>query len=440
MQFPTPPRWFLDDPIVNPHYDFKSQTGTVGHRFRDVPAVYERARQHGMNHLLFAGWNRMGFDAAYAEYFPDMELGTQVELRDACRAVVAQGGKITFYINCRIFNTGSEYRASIIEQAACRDRDGHLYEEEYGTQRFAVMCPDTETWRRLMGDFAYWMVDVYGATGVYLDQIGSAPAVPCYAENHGHAAPGTFNQGYLTLMQDVYRRVKGQDPDTFLMIENCGDTYGQYVDAHLTWMPSLDAGKRDRYWAVFKYAFPECVQVNMYPRPGAPDAEQDLHRSILTGSAFWRHAEQNELPPDVYEAMRFRRAVNHVLAYGRFKDSVGLTFGTGVEATRFDLAPRDTGRSTDRMDTDHTPGIGSTTGAQSVILLLTWNRTADEQPVDVELDGTPLAARRLVLGDGRTDWEPLTDVGTVAAGERLRVLRVMAPAGRLSAVEITCRL
>ncbi|HXI15786.1 MAG TPA: hypothetical protein VNM48_05395, partial [Chloroflexota bacterium] len=135
-----------------------------------------------------------------------------------------------------------------------------------------------------------------------------------------------------------------------------------------------------------------------------------------------------------------RRAVNHVLAYGRFKDSVGLTFGTGVEATRFDLAPRDTGRSTDRMDTDHTPGIGSTTGAQSVILLLTWNRTADEQPVDVELDGTPLAARRLVLGDGRTDWEPLTDVGTVAAGERLRVLRVMAPAGRLSAVEITCRL
>ena len=80
MAFPQPPSWFLDDPVVNPHYDFKSQAGSVTHHFRDIPAVYEQARRHDLNHLLFAGWNRMGFDASYAEYFPDMELGTQVEL------------------------------------------------------------------------------------------------------------------------------------------------------------------------------------------------------------------------------------------------------------------------------------------------------------------------------------------------------------------------
>lgn len=456
---PATPRWLRDDPFVNPHYDFKSQTGRVTHRFRDIPAVHDTARAHGLNHLLFAGWSRLGFDGAYAEYFPDLDLGTQVELERACREVVGRGGKITFYINCRIFNVESDYRASVVEPAACRDSEGRLYLETYGTQTFAVMCPATASWRRISADFACWMVDVYHATGVYLDQVGSAPAVPCFATDHGHDHPGAFNQGYLTFLEDVRARVRASDPEAVLLIENCGDAYGQHVDGLLTWMPDADAGRRDHAWAVYKYAFPEHIQVNMVNplepllqrraaargRGEPPDAaeetrlraaygglspedyaRQELYRAVLIGSHFWIRAESAPLSEDLQAVVGFRRAINGAVTAGRFRDTVGLSFdATAVEATAFWDAPGG--------------GRDAQSAAQGV-LVLAWNKSGLPQQLELDLEGrTVRSARSLVPGGSYVPFAEW-DQGAPHPGDPAspsHSVRLRLPAAPLCAVELT---
>jgi hypothetical protein len=172
------------------------------------------------------------------------------------------------------------------------------------------------------------------------------------------------------------------------MIENCGDTYGQYVDAHLTWMPRADAGKRDRYWAVFKYTFPECVQLNMLPRTWTPDAELDRNRSLLTGSGLWVRAEE-ELPAEIAETILFRRAINPWAMRATFCDTVGLRFAAGLEATRFDVP--------------HAPGDSKLSNGE--VLVIAWNRSDDPQPVAVEQVPLPCRAQRLVLGQSDQGWQ-----------------------------------
>lgn len=48
-------------------------------------------------------------------------------------------------------------------------------------------------------------------------------------------------------------------PEAYLMTENCGDIYSAYCWGSLTW----NGDTFDEFFNLFKYTFPEYVQVNM---------------------------------------------------------------------------------------------------------------------------------------------------------------------------------
>ncbi len=293
------PDFLLDEYALNECYEFKRGDGVVDgkrqrkidNRFADIPRLFEMGQGWGVRHFFMASWNRTGFDSYYPEYYPDMELGSAMEFARGLSYIREHGGFSTLYINARIFDVESDYHATLGERMAIRKPDGEPYREVYGPAHFTVNCPSDKLWRDYLLDMAEFTVRAYGPDGIYLDQLASAEPFACHAAGHSHEDIGEFNQGYLYILENLLFRLRKQNPNAYIMTENCGDIYGCYTWGNLTW----NGTHYDEHYAMFKYTFPEFVQVNMVdPRGWVGDLEEkkawfykDLERAILLGSVMW---------------------------------------------------------------------------------------------------------------------------------------------------------
>ncbi|MCL4514186.1 MAG: DUF6259 domain-containing protein [Firmicutes bacterium] len=441
---------------VSPRYDFRNG-GRVIHRFEEIPEMFEADRAEGVDHFFIAGWNRRGFDNNYPEYHPDMELGSPAELAEGCRYVNAHGGKVTFYINARIFDTASDYFPTSGQAWAVKDEQGSLSHETYEPRTFAVMCPDAPGWQKHLADTAAWMVKSYGARGIYLDQLGSATPLPCYDPAHGHSHHGqghhgTFNHGYLKILAAVKAGIEEQDPQAFIMIENCGDVYGQYVSGNLTWNGEL----YDEFFNLYKYTFPDYVQVNMvHPRHIAdrPAREtyfyRDVERAMLLGSIFWVAFNRRFLPEDedlkeyMRKALRMRRALAPYFAAGRFVDEIGLSAQGTVHATHWILdgemgdpgKQSSRGEAINRRKPGHLIVVGNPDQRSDATIQFQPGATIQSQQEAPALQ-TTFEIRQLTLDGQQTrDRQPALEAGFSPAKARVEdgELILSVPVSRLSA-------
>lgn len=333
---PQRPAAMAGRPALNPRYDFKNHG--IKHRFADIPAMYDAGVASGLDHFFIAGWNRGGFDTHYPEYYPDIELGTAIDLANGCRYITERGGVTTFYVNARIFDTDSTYYPTLGHAWAIKDEAGNEHTEVYEPNRFAVMCPGHGPWRSHLADAARWLTRTTGCQGIYLDQLGSATPFPCYDPRHGHPAPDEFNRGYVALLDELR-------DEAALMIENCGDIYSSRIWGSLAWNGEL----YDEFYNLYRYTFPEHNLINMvHPRHITHPAEReryfyrDLDRAWLLGSYFWAAPQRRFKPGDdvllqyLGEALQLRRAAEPYFAKARFVDGEGVqTFGDAT-ATRFE--------------------------------------------------------------------------------------------------------
>lgn len=344
VNMPQNPRYLDDEYVLMNMYKFRRE-GQVYYRFKDIPYLFDIARDYGINHFFMAGWNRQGFDQNYPEYYPDMELGTSMDLYNGCKYINDMGGVPTFYINARIFDVNSDYSDTMGKRMAIKQHGGNMINEQYGEYRFTVSCPSDAEWQKLIIDTAYWMVKSYRAKGMYLDQLGSAEPYPCYDSNHTHDDIGLFNKGYLNILKTLKESLYELDRDTFLMIENCGDIYGSYIWGNLTWNGEI----RDEYFDLYKYTFPEYVQVNMINPQEMCDKElrakqyySDVERALTLGSVLWVnplvkfHEGDEELLDYLRKAVEFRKQANPYIVKSRFVDNDGiLSVSVGLKVTRW---------------------------------------------------------------------------------------------------------
>lgn len=331
ISMPENPDYLRDEIVLNQCYNFK-RDGVIYNRFNNIPRMYENGLStFGARHMFIASWNRKGFDQNYPEYHPDMELGTPWELYTGCEYVNQHGGFVTFYINSRIFDIYSDYFINIGRRWAIKDEAGDMIHEQYGPHKFVVICPAFQEWQDYIVDIASWMVRCYGASGIYLDQLGSAEPLPCYDSIHNHPDIGDFNRGYLQILRRLLQRLRSMNPDSFLMIENCGDIYGSYVWGNLTW----NGEPYDEFFNLYKYTFPEYVQVNMVnPRKDLSGSEKyqrfrmDISRAMLLGSIFWAGLDKfnsdDEYSFYMKRALVLRRQLNEFIKRGKYVDAEGI--------------------------------------------------------------------------------------------------------------------
>lgn len=334
LEFNTNPEFLKDEFVLNQCYNFKKD-GQLLNRFENIPSMYDVGKEYGMRHMFIASWNRKGFDCNYPEYYPDMDLGTSMDLYRGCKYVNDNGGFVTFYINARIFDLESDFYPTVGKPMAIKDKDGKEICEDYGPVNFAVMCPGDKKWQKFMVDTAVWTAKSYGATGIYLDQLGSAEPFACYDESHSHEDIGEFNTGYVNMLKELKEEMNKLNKKSFLMTENCGDIYGSYVWGNLTW----NGTEYDEHFNVFKYTFPEYVQVNMVnPRSWLADKEvrsgyffRDMQRAILLGSVLWLgptykfNADNEDQRLYAKDVIALREDLNQYMKNAEFVDDRGLT-------------------------------------------------------------------------------------------------------------------
>ncbi len=341
------PAFLEEEYALNQCYNFK-RTGVVENKFKDIPKLFDEGKSWGVRHMFLASWNRTGFDSYYPEYYPDMELGSAMEFRRGLEYVRNNGGFSTLYINARIFDLKSDFHKLVGENMALRDAKGNMLYETYGPESFTVSCPSDKLWRDYLIDTAEFAMKAYGCDGIYLDQLASAEPFACYCEEHSHENIGEFNNGYVYVLKELLRRLKEYNPNAYLMTENCGDIYGSYTWGNLTW----NGADYDEHYNVFKYTFPEFVQVNMVNPRGWEEDEQkkytwffrDMQRTILLGNVLWMgittrltpHA--GEYHTYAKEALSFRKNIQPYLHHAQFKDDLWIdSIAEGCDATCWEL-------------------------------------------------------------------------------------------------------
>lgn len=336
------PEWVFEENGLLVHYDFKFQSGEIRHRFTDIPKLYEMAKEAGFKHLYVSAWNEGGFDTLYPQFFPDLELGTIRDLKKAISDVKADGGKISFYINTRIFNHRSEFYQTLGKKWAAKTIDGNEYIERYGKETFSTMCAKEDEWTKVLKDFILWLVDDMGATGMYVDQIGVYPRL-CYDKNHTHERPDQWALGYQKLLSDI---VSESEEDPFYIMEGCGDIYSQYVGAqlvHAGWGLYTPYGHPE----IYKYAFPEIIHVDMvHPKPVAIDVEaiglkphEVAAKSFLLGTHYWVYdhvLEDSELWLFMKRLFALRDQIKLQLRRMRFIDNDGVSVDWAKRYTSYD--------------------------------------------------------------------------------------------------------
>lgn len=353
---PLHPSWIDHSPGLMAHYDFQYQTGGVVHTYKDIPRLYEEAKSFGLNHILLSGWNESGFDYGFPQYRPNPLLGTEQELRDGVRAVIAAGGHVAFYVNARLCNTVFPDRESLWKNGGIQNRDGSPFLEQYGShnQYFASMCSQAELWQSELLSAFHWLMHDIGADSLYLDQLAMATSCLCFS--HAHEDHLDVKDGWNTGVRRLLARIAQDAPASgvALLMEGANDTYCTGASGGL--ISTMFYEMAGAFPELYRYTFPNHPLVDMMnPRRHsgmraehlARRACKLLFRAFVDGMYLWNYDlfEDNCYQPDDPQAVRVKQV--HALrrtwldhyGRGRFADVLGLLPScASVMARRYELA------------------------------------------------------------------------------------------------------
>ena len=344
------PQFLANQAALNQCYNFK-RVLDIQNRFENIPEMFDAGNKFGINHMFIASWNRTGFDSYYPEYYPDMELGTALDFKRGLEYVRSKGGFATLYVNARLSDMYSDFHKCFLSKMQIENERGEARTETYEPHTFTLNCPSDRQWQHMLVDICDFAVQAYGAKGIYLDQLASAEPFACFHPGHTHHDIGEFNQGYLKILDELLGRLRARDEDAYLMTENCGDIYAPYIWANLTW----NGAEYDEFYNLFRYTFPEFVQVNMCnDRSWATNAQDkerffysDIERCVLMGNILWigitsRYKEKPETQEHfdyVIRAADFRKVIADQVTRGTYLDDEYVDTLTGsLAASCFKVA------------------------------------------------------------------------------------------------------
>jgi hypothetical protein len=349
-----------------------------------IPYVYSVAEELGLNWIQFWGQQILSTVWGHPKWFsgesksrpgcdrltfPDPALGTENDFENAIRSVIRKGGHVGFYLNAMAWdprwpenmhpayrkmnfkfpedcwvpdwekgfkdNVAANSNGSFKEQYPFTEEvyrkdmqekelalfGHHLYPCEY-----YVMCPASDGWKNYI---TYWCKRYsaqYGADCQYLDQLTHGYC--CYNPKHRHNQPGASTQGYL----DILKRIKAENPQLNVFIENTADIYGPYA---IFQAYPVSTGVWPYSYPVLQYTFPEFIffdgnyeQYRKWPR-----TQKEIANNVyLHGNRFeFKFFKTEGLKRDEDDFINYykkvialRKSIKKYLYPASFMDDVGL--------------------------------------------------------------------------------------------------------------------
>ncbi|MCG3180606.1 MAG: hypothetical protein BIFFINMI_02968 [Phycisphaerae bacterium] len=183
----------------------------------------------------FYNWQNGGFDTRYPNW-----VGVRERAVGQFRALAAAGIPAIPYINGRVWDTTTDSYAAVGRPTTVLNVAGKREVETYATSNYielAVTCPAQRAHHAKVREVATHLAEAgFGLPGVYVDQLGAAFGLRCYADRHGHPPGGaaSWPAGQREMVAGVredFARVIGCEP--ILAIENASEVLVDQVDAFL---------------------------------------------------------------------------------------------------------------------------------------------------------------------------------------------------------------
>lgn len=223
------PSWYRSNSVwINSHWAcldvFNSTGGDPDAMMELVPKISARLDEPHLS-LHWYEWQQGGagpseedrykFDTHYPDYFPPRK-----NYKEVTKNLFEDYNVATFpYINGRIYDVNSISYAKEDGLKYCSKKaptrlvldnnvnmDMESYEETYGNNAtFCVANPFTPYWQAKVSDVVDQLVNDWGVSGVYIDQIGSAIPKLCWDKHHHHTLGGGnfWREGYLAMMNEI---------------------------------------------------------------------------------------------------------------------------------------------------------------------------------------------------------------------------------------------
>ncbi len=337
------PAWAKDSVGVSAHYDFKIQDGSWYHTYKDIPQMARDSLAMGIDHMLFTGWHKDGFDNGYPLYYTDPDLGTEEEFIDGIRQAKEMGVHISLYENSQLYNL--RYDRGDVANRAAQDANGNMVTQSWGINKLAVMCAMCEDWQDEISANVQRATRKYGVDGIYFDQFCNYRK--CYNPNHVHKDPDWITARMNTVIRcrEEYREKFGDGMMT--MGEWVCDAYGGIMTYQLT--QSFFVSQMGFFTDMFRYTFPEFGLVDMvYPknvlmRPMQFAARDEILATCFgNDSYFWLYHIGEDI--NYFKDERSLKMIQEVNALNKIKkqsfadyryvDTDGISFDESVAHIR----------------------------------------------------------------------------------------------------------
>lgn len=300
--------------------------GTIGYRFRDLPAMARDALQYGIRVLQLDGWDIGGIDRDYPQYTPDPRLGTWDELRSALAECKAMGVYVMLFTNLQWVNIETEWFRDELHRYAVRDPHGNIRNGmgwEYNTtlgllnqtiHRMVAANPSRPEFRRIILDQLQNVVRL-GAPGTQIDKLHVLNDLD-YAPDNPAPRDAALVSGVLETLEAFYRAARETESSFRIASEVHWDRAVPFVDASYSRFFSAD------HIPTFGHTFPEyrqsCCVTGDWDYGLVNNCLRFGH--IINVEARCLHGISSDAPTlsrYVAEALRIRRELWDVLWHSR---------------------------------------------------------------------------------------------------------------------------
>ncbi len=180
-------------------------------------------------------WHGCAYDDGFPEYLPPREGAGP--FKTAVREAEKDGVRCIVYMNSIQWGNSTEsWKTEGVEPYTAKRMDGSTYGEVcniFTGHMITPMCLGTDFWRQKYAALADCVVNVYGTSGIYMDQ--ACLNYRCSDASHGHDVNGGnyWTKGFGTLTDMIRGRTQGAPREVALAGEGSGEDWMPYLDLFL---------------------------------------------------------------------------------------------------------------------------------------------------------------------------------------------------------------